>query len=178
MKRLYLTLFICLSWAIGILQAQSLEKNIEDRLREFFTNYETSYANIGKSRLDKFVVDHDKKRLDIYANKNFGYQPFTEENTTAIYRSLKQLLPGPVNYYDLTVYADGQPIENLVPNAFRSKKEDKSRQYGKIDYKGDPWVANTSRPFEITRGLQNRHLAVWQSHGRYYKNDKKQWVWQ
>ena len=90
MKRLYLTLFICLSWAIGILQAQSLEKNIEDRLREFFTNYETSYANIGKSRLDKFVVDHDKKRLDIYANKNFGYQPFTEENTTAIYRSLKQ----------------------------------------------------------------------------------------
>ena len=97
MKRLYLTLFICLSWAIGILQAQSLEKNIEDRLREFFTNYETSYANIGKSRLDKFVVDHDKKRLDIYANKNFGYQPFTEENTTAIYRSLKQLLPGPVN---------------------------------------------------------------------------------
>lgn len=178
MKRLYLTLFICLSWAIGILQAQSLEKNIEDRLREFFTNYETSYANIGKSRLDKFVVDHNKKRLDIYANKNFGYQPFTEENTTAIYRSLKQLLPGPVNYYDLTVYADGQPIENLVPNAFRSKKEDKSRQYGKIDYKGDPWVANTSRPFEITRGLQNRHLAVWQSHGRYYKNDKKQWVWQ
>lgn len=178
MKRLYLTLFICLSWAIGILQAQSLEKNIEDRLREFFTNYETSYANIGKSRLDKFVVDHDKKRLDIYANKNFGYQPFTEENTTAIYRSLKQLLPGPVNYYDLTVYADGQPIENLVPNAFRSKKEDKSRQYGKIDYKGAPWVTNTSRPFEITRGLQNRHLAVWQSHGRYYKNDKNQWVWQ
>ena len=110
MKRLYLTLFIFLAGAAGSLQAQSLEKNIEKRLNEFFSNYETSYANIGKSRLDKFVIDHEQKKLDIYANSNFGYQPFTEENTTAIYRSLKQLLPGPANYYALTVYADGQPI--------------------------------------------------------------------
>ena len=34
-----------------------------------------------------------------------------------------------------------------------------------IDYKGVPWVKNISRPKEVSRGLQDRHIAVWQSHG-------------
>ena len=32
-----------------------------------------------------------------------------------------------------------------------------------IDYKGVPWVKNISRPNEVSRGLQDRHIAVWQS---------------
>lgn len=46
------------------------------------------------------------------------------------------------------------------------------------EYKGAPWVKNTSRPNEISRGLQDRHIALWQSHGNYYKNDKGEWGWQ
>ena len=41
-----------------------------------------------------------------------------------------------------------------------------------------PWVKNTSRPNEISRGLQDRHIAIWQSHGNYFKNDKNEWGWQ
>lgn len=113
----------------------------------------------------------------MYANPTFGYQPFTEENVSAIYRLLKQSLPGPVNYYTLQVYADGKPIEELVPNAFR-KKQDKTRLYGKLEAKGNPWVTNVSRPFEISRGLEGRHVAVWQSHGKVYRNDRNEWRWQ
>lgn len=40
--------------------------------------------------------------------------------------------------------------------------------WGKTDYEDAPWVKNVSRPNEITEGLQNRHLSVWSSHGRYY----------
>ena len=47
-----------------------------------------------------------------------------------------------------------------------------------IDYKGVPWVKNISRPNEVSRGLQDRHIAVWQSHGNYFKNDKNEWGWQ
>lgn len=35
-----------------------------------------------------------------------------------------------------------------------------------------------SRPYEISRGLDNRHIALWQSHGQYFKNDKGEWGWQ
>lgn len=47
-----------------------------------------------------------------------------------------------------------------------------------IEYDGDPWVFNISRPYFITKGLQNRHISVWASHGRYYDNDKNRWKWQ
>lgn len=157
--------------------AQSLENTVKERLAGFFNQYQTSYANIGTSRLDHIVIDNEKKTLQVYADATFGYQPFTEENTTAIYRSVKQLLPGPVNYYKITLYADGQPIENLIPNAIRRKK-DKDRLYDKTDYRGDAWVRNTSKPYEASRGLYNRHIVVWQSHGKYYRNDRNEWVWQ
>lgn len=178
MKRFFLA-YICLLLCIsGNLSAQSLEKNIEQRLTDYFINYQTSYANIGTCKLDHFTVDHEHKTLQVYANDNFGYQPFTEENTQAIYRSLKQLLPGPVNYYRITLYADGQPIENLIPNFLRKKGKDKERLYGKIEYKGDAWTQNISKPFKINQGLQDRHIAVWQSHGKFYKNDRNEWRWQ
>ena len=37
---------------------------------------------------------------------------------------------------------------------------------------------NISKPFKISQGLQDRHIAVWQSHGKFYKNDRNEWRWQ
>ena len=47
-----------------------------------------------------------------------------------------------------------------------------------IEYKGQPWVANVSKPITITQGLQNKHLSIWASHGRYYNLNKDRWQWQ
>ena len=55
--------------------------------------------------------------------------------------------------------------------AFAQEKWDK-------EYKGEPWVKNMSQPHEITGGLQNTHIALWQSHGRYYDQEKATWKWQ
>lgn len=176
MKRTILSILLL---AAGILHspAQGLDANVEQRLKDFFIRYETSYARIGSCKLDRYEIDHDKKKLDIYASPSFGYQPFTPENTEAIYRQLKQSLPGPVNYYRITLYADGKPIEDLVPN-YQRKKQDKSRLWQRTDYKGNPWVRNASRPYSIAKGLEGRHIALWPSHGKYYKNDKGSWEWQ
>ena len=53
-----------------------------------------------------------------------------------------------------------------------------TRAWEDINYEGDPWVFNMSRPYFVTRGLQNRHLSVWASHGRYYDGDQRRWKWQ
>ena len=47
-----------------------------------------------------------------------------------------------------------------------------------IEYKGLPWVENISKPIRITKGLQNKHLSVWASHGKYYNKKKDCWIWQ
>ncbi|WP_051508868.1 golvesin C-terminal-like domain-containing protein [Xylanibacter oryzae] len=51
-------------------------------------------------------------------------------------------------------------------------------QWGNIDYSGEPWTKNESVPYKIKKGLQNRHISVWASHGRYYNLSQDRWVWQ
>ena len=177
MRRIVFIMLTVLFCPLLPVLAQSLDNTVKQRLTDFFKNYQTSHADIGTCKLDHFVLDHEKRTLQVYASPSFGYQPFTEETTSAIYRLITQSLPGPVNYYQIAIYADGMPINNLIPNAFR-KKKDTDRQYKNISYHGNPWVENLSRPYEITRGLKGTHLAVWQSHGMFYKIDRNEWRWQ
>ena len=53
-----------------------------------------------------------------------------------------------------------------------------STQWGKINYKGEPWVRNASRPYSISHGLEGRHVALWASHGRFYDINRGRWRWQ
>lgn len=147
-------------------------------MQRFFKEYTTRAVDIGTCKLDSFRIDFRKKRLLVYANERFAYQPLRPENVEAIYRHLKQILPGPVNYFNLTLLANGKSIEELIPNLYRKGKKDKARLFGNLDYKGAPWVTRASRPYEVTHGLQGRHIALWQSHGNYYINRKEQWGWQ
>lgn len=177
MRKRYLFLLILIA-GTRLLSAQAIEKNVEDRLIDFFSSYVPATAKINPPALKSVNVDFERKRLSIYASESFAYQPFRPETVDDIYKRIENLLPGPVRFFDVTVYADGKPIEDLIPNAYRKKKKDKSRLSLSTEYKGAPWVENASRPYEITRGLTNRHIALWQSHGKYFKNEKGEWSWQ
>ena len=171
----YIASILLATLSLG-LQAQGLDRNVEERLTRFFSDYQPVQTRISTCKLDSFALDHQRRMLDIYPSVSFGYQPFTPENVGQIYRQLKKLLPGPVNYYDITIHADGKTIEELIPNHLR-KKKDKTRVWKK-EYKGNPWTKNISRPYEVEKGLEGRHIALWQSHGKYYINKKDEWGWQ
>ena len=177
MKKLYSAL---LSLLIGTatLTAQEVEQNVEERLENFFNEYTTNTVDIGTCKLDSFHIDFRKKKLSVYANERFAYQPFRQENVDAIYRHLGQILPGPVNYFGITLFAGGRSIDELIPNLYRRGKKDKDRLFDNLENKGAPWVTCVSRPYEITRGLEGRHIALWQSHGQYYINNHDKWGWQ
>lgn len=173
-----LTILYILGITITTVNGQELERNIEERLNLFFNNYSSTSINIGKCKLDSFTVNHRKKELSIYADNRFAFQPFRETTTQAIYRSIKQILPGPVNYYDITIYTSGKSIEELIPNFYRSKKIDPYRITEAIKDNSKPWVTNASTPYRINKGLEHIHLSLWQSHGRYYANKLDKWLWQ
>ncbi|NDV56909.1 xanthan lyase [Bacteroides sp. 519] len=156
---------------------QVLEQTVEVRLQEFFETYTPFQANIGKCKLNKVEVQHNKRRLIIHANDNFGYQPFLPETIENIYQRIAQVLPGPVNYYDITIYVNGVSIEELIPNLYRKKKKNKTR-LSNVIYKDNPWVENASRPYKIPAGLHNNHLSLWQSHGYYFDKKENKWKWQ
>lgn len=169
--------FLCLTLGVNFLSAQDIERNVKERLTDYFGRY-TATAKISTPKLKSVDIDYEHKTIAIHASESFAYQPFRPETVEAVYNQVKELLPGPVHYYRLTIFADGKPIEELIPNIYRNKKKDKERMSLKTDYKGAAWVKNISRPNEISRGLQDRHIAIWQSHGNYFKNDKNEWGWQ
>lgn len=67
-------------------------------------------------------------------------------------------------------------IEELIPQALRSKKDKKALVFSQEVKK--PLVTKVSRPYTPTNGLQNRHIALWQSHGFYYEPKLDRWEWQ
>ncbi len=176
MKKI-VTLFLFFLAISHSFYAQDIERNIKERLTDYFSNYKPT-AKINAPKLKDINVDYDRRVITINATESFAYQPFLPETVDAVYDQIKALLPGPVNFFNLTICANGKPIEDLIPNIYRKKKKDKERLSLHIDYKGNPWVKNVSRGNEISRGLQNRHIALWQSHGNYFKNDQNEWGWQ
>ena len=175
MKRYLFSSLVILCFHLPSL-AQGLDGNVKERLTQYFSEYKAPTAQIGTCKLDSFHLDHERRILDIYPSTSFGYQPFTTEHVKQIYDYLKGHLPGPVNYYKMTIYADGKSIDDLIPNYLR-KKKDHSRLWKK-EYKGNPWTKNISRPYIAENGLEGRHIALWQSHGKYYVNAKGTWGWQ
>lgn len=174
-KLTILILFLLVGTSIVL--AQDIEKNVKERLTNYFSSYTSASAKISTPKLKSFNIDYDRKKLAIYATESFAYQPFLPETVKSIYEQIQNLLPGPVRFFDITLYVGNKSIEELVPNLYQ-KKQDKERLSLHVDYKGQPWVKNSSRPYEISRGLENRHIALWQSHGKYYKSGNNEWMWQ
>lgn len=74
--------------------------------------------------------------------------------------------------------ASGASLQANGKSAITTYDEGNSHAWEGIEYDDDPWVFNTSRPYFVTAGLQNRHLSLWASHGRYFANDLHRWKWQ
>ena len=173
--------FLFCAFIIGcfsvVASAQSQHKVVEKRLKSYFLSYEGTYGKLGTCKLVRMQLDPKKRTLIIHANANFGFQPFRPETTQQIYTDIRNILPGPVNYYDITVLVGGKSIDDLIPNMYRKTKDD-TRLWGKTTHQGASWVTHLSRPFRVSEGLQGRHLAVTPSHGLFYKNEEQCWKWQ
>lgn len=168
------SLFLCLPLSS---MAQVTDKDLyEDKLRSYFEQYQPN-TGMGRSTLHYCKVDSVSATIKVYTTKAFGSMVFTTLFRDKIYQDVRKLLPEAMQTYKLSIYADDQLIDTLVPNFYRVDK-DNSRLWGDLDYKGRPWVTNISRPFSITKGLYNRHISLWASHGMYYDNDSRRWQWQ
>lgn len=179
MKRTLLPLFALLLAFLAALPAasQSVE-SIDDAVRQYFSSYHLAgYTPADPMRMDSCRVDDEHGIVFVYANEPFCSQPFTPSSVTSICRDIARRLPQPYNTYRVEVRnKKGVSIEELIPNMLRGTDGDRSRLWGDIDFTGNAWVTNLSRPYTIPRGLTHRHLMINASHGRYYRVGG--WRWQ
>ena len=178
--RWLLTIAVSL-FVVSAVSAAGDDKQVVRAIQEYFANYKPENLRLKNCGLERkrgnIVVG--RKKITIYTNKNFGSQVFTPELVENIYDGIKEALPSSYKKYNIEVVANHRRIEHLVPNIYRKKKSvDETRLWNGRDYTGDAWVRNVSRPYDITAGLNGRHIAMWQSHGRVFSPDKNLWQWQ
>ena len=180
LKRLavFLTAIMC----ITVLSAQKVDRTVALSIAEYFNNYTsdrcvTKFAALDRRR-NNVILNKKSRELIIYCNDAFYAQPFTPDMIERVYEDIRALLPSKYKKYKIKILCNGKSIDDCIPNIYRERDIDKSRLWGKLEYDGNPWVKNNSLPFRIKHGLAGRHLAVGQSHGKYYSVGDSLWKWQ
>ena len=174
-QKLHSVWFVAL-FIIGTNLSLFAQKNIESQISDSLTIIANSFTKVGKVNAN-LLTNHKYNTVTISANERLGYMPFRPENVKRIYNALTKILAHKYAGYSIVCQVDNQNIEWLIPNFYRKVNIDKQKQFN-VPLLPQPLVTNASRPYTSQDGLQNRHIALWQSHGRYYDQKQARWVWQ
>lgn len=166
--------FSCSVWGQIFIPANDELKGAVNR---YFQSYEVrNYRPSSSMAADSINVCDSIRAIRITVNEPFASQPITSRVIDDVYEGLLKYLPSPYTSYRLSIVnSKGEDFKDLLPNYLR-KDIDKSRLWKGIEFKGNSWVRNSSRPLSFPKGLDGHHIVVWASHGRYSK--EKSWAWQ
>ena len=185
MRHIIKLLSMCCASAFVVLplEAESLSqettKAIEQSLRAF-----TQGINVGKIAVDSSDVSSDS--VKVFLNTALQDVPMRKDNVDNIVAAIDNTLPEEIRARHVAVYINGHEIHSLIPNYYRAKADRRRAFYNvpaeDIDKKGytpfTPIVTNLDRPYTIKNGLQDKHIALWQSHGKYFEQGLNRWEWQ
>ncbi|MFA7141000.1 MAG: fibronectin type III domain-containing protein, partial [Proteiniphilum sp.] len=175
-KILWVILFLMLSFQLSSQTRRN--DSLAQMAGKSLTNiYRETMLRPGRVTIDSIALNKRKKSIELHTSPTLSYLPMRDSTVYRIYDSIRFYLPQEQQKFRISVFTDGQEISHLVPNYYRSNQKDKNRL---IAHKGKvPLVTRLSDPSApCTKGLQNNHIALWQSHGWYYEQKLGRWEWQ
>lgn len=163
---------------LGLVSGQLLfaQKVFEQRISDSLTVIANTSIFSDKINRIKIDVNRPLKTVTVTAADNFGFLPFRRENVDRINIALKSILGKTYPDYTIRAQAYNRNIEELIPNHLRDNK-DSSRIF-KTPPVQTPLITKLSIPYSIDRGLQNRNIALWNSHGKHFNRNEGRWIWQ
>ncbi len=151
-------------------------------INTFKTDFKEKKYNLNfpkSTKIDTLIVDDNNKYFSLYLTKDFSYLPFRTANVEEYYKSIKQYFGEQYKDYKFSIYTMGIKIEDLIPNFYRNTNSfDKNRIQDYTIKRTTPIIENIDKPYKITKGLYNRNISLWHSHGWYYSTDAGRWEWQ
>ena len=116
--------------------------------------------------------------LDFYFTESLGDYPWYVEDAKWFKETLKRALPEKYSKYQLgEIYSNNTHLDSLItPHlGFDGKPIKVSHKSKKPTGK---YVVRRAERLDYSKGLDGRHIALWQSHGRYFDVVSEQWRWQ
>lgn len=145
---------------------------IKKQLDQILNSFARQYVSSRAIQIDSILIQ--KKEITLFVNEALEDVPFRENNVSELYASIAPLFP---KASKIAILTRGTNIESLIPEYDRKGRPDKKKLYT-IKESKYPLTRSLSKPYEIRNGLQNRHIALWQSHGLYYAQTAQRWEWQ
>jgi outer membrane protein assembly factor BamB len=153
---------------IGLLRYEKeIPKEITDTLGAALSGVIRRQIRIHDITIDSLKLE--RKTLQLFASVPLSYARFDRQLVDSLYAQVKALLPESLRKHRIELFSDGYKVEDYI--ALHRKE----RFANKVNI---PLKKNLSHPATVKRGLQNRHIALWQSHGWYYEERLARWTWQ
>lgn len=173
-NRILYAVALCVAlFGSSVVAAQTLSTDVREEIADVLTRIVCREVLGGSVKVDRTRAAGDK--LEIYASIGLSYYPFREDNVQAIYDSVRMALPSRYANYNLSIITDRHRIEELIPLYYRTKNLGAVRFTNTSDV---PLIRRLSSLNAPSEGLTGRHIALWQSHGRYFEQDENLWRWQ
>lgn len=162
--------FIVMLLCTRFICAQSISDDINLKISDWLNANARVGLSIGKISIDSSKVESTKKRVVLYANTNCSYIPFRDENVKYVYSAIRNLLPSEYDKFQISLITNDRCIEDLIPLSGKTKPFTNEVEA--------PLVTCISKPYIPSKGLLDRHIALWQSHGYYFEQKLSRWEWQ
>lgn len=127
----------------------------------------------------KNVTQHDTD-LDFLFNECLWDYLWNEKSIQWFREEMKKRLPsGYASCNIRNIESDGKQIEDLAFEPAGNNGVPAKSNYRVTDLRKarKPLVSEVGGPW-LSRGLSGRHIALWQSHGRYFEHAENRWEWQ
>lgn len=153
------------------------QKNTEKQISDSLTVIANNYAALGRINIAGIEVNQKDKIVTVLAGDVLAQIPFRKENVQQIYNMLSNVLSSRYPGFKILCVSDKRYIEDYIPNFYRQENIERQRLF-KVVHPSFPLVTKLSVPYKVEQGLQDRHIALWQSHGWYYNQKSARWTWQ
>ena len=126
-----------------------------------------THLNPGGLRVNSVKPNHSSKTAAVSLNENFTYLPVTRGLIDTLRRNVREALPDSISDYRVNLSVNGKDL------AYYIRRIDKLPE----QYRKNPaFVSEVNPVADVSKGMENDILALWHSHGRYFKNGA--WSWQ
>ena len=150
--------------------------------REFKTATDSLRARLERRTTVKAALKMNKvtKRgttLDFHFSKELGDYPWRTEDLEWFKEELRKEIPSVYRSYTVgDIFADKLELNKLPMPKLTSSGQPAETSLRTTDPRHRSPLVRTDERW--SRGLSGRHIALWQSHGRYYEEKTERWEWQ
>lgn len=122
--------------------------------------------NPGGLRVNSVGANMTAHTLEVNLNDNFTYLPVTREFITDLQEIVRRALPDSLRHFSPTLSVGGKSLAYYINRIDPLPRE----------YRANiPFVRETKPQVRASKGLPDDKIALWHSHGRYFKNGAWQW---